>query len=612
MSWTDGVSPEQQSVIRDPIENVAVVAGPGTGKTRTLLHKALYLIEEKSVSPGLLRIVNFTNTGVRDLKKRVKAEPIYSAIDPDSITTFHSLALRFLRSTHDRSVPSPVVVLDDWEEKAFIDQLAKLKLQLQNIIRAEKMRNDYNSRWCIASEEVDSWLAMQDRGRYEAVYRLAKSLLGFTTRGELTYLWWRSLRASPGTTHADLGFPWTHLLVDEYQDLNECEHGILELLAKSGVRIFSVGDPNQSIYESMRHAHPQFCWTYAERVVPGVVRELNCSHRCPSELLRAAEAVRWTPLLGTSQGVPATSECSVSGQLRIVAFPTEGEEAQGFAAVAQRLLRQYPRCRILLAVPTRNIMTRFISEMSALDIPVDDRSARVPQLSEQCRMAQALLRLMRNPNDSVAAATAIVLNCGPSVRAERVGQLLEVADQEGKKVAELVSGTSSLPAPLRSAREKVRTVLLSLVQATNVSASVAELTGCGTPMEETAEANNGAEVEDIEQLSPGTVTLMTLNSSKGTEADWVLIPAMEPGFCECGLVGALETERRRLFYVGITRALSGVVLSYALRRSGPARYGDPTGPSRRKGASAFIDDICNRTERPIEPSQRFLSEFLVG
>ena len=608
MVWDESLNDSQRKAIEDDSPNVAVVAGPGTGKTLTLLRKALQLIEEEIAAPDRIRIANFTKAGVHDLRMKLVSEPEYSQIDPSSAGTFHSLALKTLRTVGSSSIPSPLVILDDWGEEVLVDRLAKLRLGLNDVRVARRLREDYNSRWCIASDNADKWLLEGARRKYEEVYNRAKDILGFTTRGELTFLWWRYLRSIPGARHTEVGFPWTHLLVDEYQDLNECEHEILQYLANAGVSVFAVGDPNQSIYEIMRHAHPELCWSFPERVAPGELHVLKQSYRCPREVLVFGQA-----LLGSAKGVPDPDLATSVGEANILAFPKDDGERSGLARLAKRLLRDHPDSRILLAVPIRKLGSSFAKEFASI-LPVEDRTRKNIGEPDGCRLAKALLELLREPRNSVAAATSIILNCAVSTRSQRIGELLGECEKAGVRVAEILRKSIPLPAPLEKARGRTSQMVEELRNSGSPVDMLIELTGCqeiGGDLEET-EARIEAIMAQTEQLEPGKVTIMTLHGSKGTQAEWVIIPAVEPGFFERDMVGAAKEERRRLLYVGMTRALSGLFVSYAARRYGPQRYGDPTGRSSRKGSSVFIDELCDRLDYRIEPATAFLRARLRG
>jgi len=606
MPWEDELNEKQVVAIQSAVQNNAVVAGPGTGKTRTLLRKALQLVEEEVAPVSAIRIVNFTNSGVFDLKKRIGTPGRYRALSPDMASTFHSLALLMLRAAKSRSIPSPLVILDDWEETMFIDRPATTWLSLGRVDRAAKTRHDYDARWCTTADDMTDWLSVGQRKAYEETHALLKDLLGFTTRGELTYLWWQHLRSSPGTTLSEMSCSWTHILVDEYQDLNECEHEILQFLAKAGVSVFAVGDPNQSIYETMRHAHPRLCWEFGARVAPGKVHILNQSYRCPRQVLTLGRA-----LLPDSAGVPDPEVCAKDGFATILSFPSGDGETSGLALLATELLKREPESRIMIAVPTRRLASAIVEELDTA--PVDDRTKREKQDDEKYRLARALIRLHRDARDSVAAASAILLNRARSSRDREVVELLETARNLSKKVAQLLDRETVLPAKLARARDKVNETLEEMRQAgplwNEVVQTVTGVTAVATDLEE-AEQRVEEVLQGTEQLQTGKITVMTLHGSKGTEAEWVILPAVEPGFFERDNVGIAKEERRRLLYVGMTRAQKGLFISYARRRYGRQRYADPTSLSPIKGPSVFVQEICNHCRiRPVNATE-FLKDFL--
>jgi superfamily I DNA/RNA helicase len=608
MAWLDNLNTEQRGAIEDTIQNVALIAGPGTGKTRTLLRKALQLIEEEVAQANNVRIVNFTRAGVYDLRRKLVSDSRYLAIDPRSATTFHSLALRTLFEVRSTAIPSPFVVLDDWEERTFVDQLAKHEMGIGDIRRARRLREDYNSRWCVASESADEWLSAGKRRRYEAVYNLARELLGFATRGELTFLWWRYLGANPEAGNTELAFPWTHLLVDEYQDLNECEHEILQRLASAGVHVFAVGDPNQSIYSMMRHAHPELCWEFPQRVSPGDLHVLQQSYRCPASVLRLGQA-----LLNSAEGVPDPTLAQSEGEANILSFPSDSGERSGIARLAQHLLERHPESRVLVAVATKSLGKAFMKELAPL-VAVEDRTTKPVEGPEECRLAMSLLRLLKEPQDSVAAATAIILNCASSARADRVAELLQVGQKNGLRIADIFHGKVGLTGRLAVGCARAVKVLDALKNSDRPIDTLREATGC----EEVTGDVDGTEerLEEVltatEQLAPGRVTVMTLHGCKGTEAEWVFIPAAEPGILERDLVGSPKEERRRLLYVGMTRAIDGLFISFSAERRDAQRYRDPLGPSLRKGASVFVDEICDRSGQSPESGTTFLQARLRG
>ena len=123
MAWHDVANDRQIAAIASVLKNTAVIAGPGTGKTLTLLTKAVQLIEEEALTGDRIRIVNFTNAGVIDLKCKIATDSKYGGVRADNVSTFHSLALRALSRVSGTAIQRPVVILDDWEEHHLLDQL---------------------------------------------------------------------------------------------------------------------------------------------------------------------------------------------------------------------------------------------------------------------------------------------------------------------------------------------------------------------------------------------------------------------------------------------------------------------------------------------------------
>ena len=604
MTWENSVNKQQQRAILGPNPNGCVVAGPGTGKTRTLLGKAMQLVEDEEVLADRLCIVNFTNAGVHDLRRKVDNDEIYRAIERENIRTFHSLALKALRRVEAASVPRPLVILDDWEERMFVDEFTKSKLKLPDIRKARKIRADYDARWCLAREEIDDWLSEGSRREFESLYASLKDILGLTTRGELTFLWWRYLRSHSELGADALGIDADYMLADEYQDLNECEHDILKVLSENGVNVFAVGDPNQSIYESLRHAHPQFCWEFSDRIVPADMSVLTRSYRCSRAVLEFGSA-----LLGAADGVPDPTLAERKGEARILSFPTDTGEVSGVARLAQALLNEDSQRRILIAVPSRRAAATFYDGLQELAVPSENRAIRGDPLDDECRLARAYGRLLKEPNNSVAAATAIVLNCAPTTRRTRSRELLELGYERGERIATLLSSEFVPKGPLGKGITAARMDLRTLRKAENLAETLAELTGCvGSDTDTDLEEDPAA--EDPPGIEPGRVTVMTVHSCKGLEADVTILPSVEGGEYERNLVGALKEERRRLLYVGITRAVEKVYLTFARQRFGPGRYSDPTGGSPRKAASTFIDDICDRLRIQPESGGEYLRGLL--
>ena len=293
--------------------------------------------------------------------------------------------------------------------------------------------------------------------------------------------------------------------------------------------------------------------------------------------------------------VPATAE-----------HPTAAARALFFGGFG---LKEEPQRRILIAVPSRRAAATFATGLEEIGVQFENRAIDDGELDTQCRLARAYRRLLREPSDSVAAASAIILNCARTTRRDRSQELLNLAYERGERIAALLSSEFVPPGPLRKGVTAARRGLEHLQSAEDATVALVELTGCATAGTE-GDHEEDPSVEDPAAIEPGRVTIMTVHSCKGLQADITILPTVEPGSYERDFVGALKEERRRLLYVGITRAVDRVYLTFARRRYGPGRYGDPTGGSPRKEASTFIDDICDRLGNRPQRGNEYLRGLL--
>ena len=272
--------------------------------------------------------------------------------------------------------------------------------------------------------------------------------------------------------------------------------------------------------------------------------------------------------------------------------PSDAEELTGVVRLTQSLLEEQSQRRVLLAVPSRRAAKVFYSRLQELEVPYDNRAIDRDELDDLYRLARAYSRLVEEPNNSVAAATAIVLNCAPTTRRLRSRELLELGYRHGERIASLLNSGLVLGGPLEKGIKLARLNLEQLQESENIGETLVELTGCTSAdtMSDLEEASASGEILAIE---PGRVTVMTVHSCKGLQVDITILPSVDPGEYERDLIGARKEERRRLLYAGITRAIDKVYLTFSRRLYGPKRYGDTTGGSARKHASCFIDDICD-------------------
>ena len=239
-------------------------------------------------------------------------------------------------------------------------------------------------------------------------------------------------------------------------------------------------------------------------------------------------------LLGAADGIPDPDLAQSRGEARILWFPSDAKEVSGVARLAQVLLEEQPNSRILVAVPSRRAAAAFYAGLQEAGVPCENRATNSDELDDQCRLARAYARLLKEPNDSVAAATAIVLNCAISARRVRSQELLELGYDRSERIAALFRSEFVPPGPLGRGIVSARLSLGRLRESKNLDDALAELTGCAN-VEAKSDQDGGRESFAV---NPGSVTLMTVHSCKGLQADVTILPSVEPGSYERGPCGS--------------------------------------------------------------------------
>src|SRR6266702_8676307 len=122
MAWDDGLSPDQRTAASHADGNARLLAGPGTGKTKTLTGHVLFLIEERGVEPRKIVALTFTRAAAYELRDRINKELAGKYADRPTVATLHSYALRNLLHNAARidALPQPLRIADDWEERHII------------------------------------------------------------------------------------------------------------------------------------------------------------------------------------------------------------------------------------------------------------------------------------------------------------------------------------------------------------------------------------------------------------------------------------------------------------------------------------------------------------
>ncbi|MBI2502531.1 MAG: UvrD-helicase domain-containing protein [Candidatus Latescibacteria bacterium] len=634
------LDPAQQQAVEAEGGPVVVVAGPGSGKTRTLTQRVAHLIRQRGVEPGQILTLTFTRRAAAELRQRLKALLGDTAQLADlHMGTFHQVALQLMA---DLGLPLRPV-LDEWESRHLLSRalaesgaslplakaqegitLAKATGQQPEELEDEEIGRIYAAYqeqlarygvWdydqilldfldLIETQHED--LAGHNERRGDDPEDLSRGVVGEgSPRGATPQRMGRCGGRILGgtasfTTRQSLCF--TQVLVDEFQDLNLVQYRLVRALAGSGEGLFVIGDPDQAIY-GFRGADAS-CFARLLTDYPTAHRvHLEVNYRCAAPIVQAAAA-----LISHNTGrQPLRLRPARQGGALVRLLWVPGEKAEGIAVVQEisRMVggadmvqadRQTRRGKAARSLGDFGVLFRTHAQAQMLEecflhagLPYHLLGEKSFLAAPPVRQALAFLRFALQPEEPLRLLQALELPAfNPGAQA-----LLALGRQLTRPVA-----ADTLPAAraLCTAAQEYRRLAAQEGPASLVRryqeeygadadlSRLAQLSELASSLEEllaTVALGVGADHErrsaDVE-----AVRLLTLHAAKGLEFEVVFLCGMEEGLLP--LSGAEIEEERRLCYVGLTRAREELVLMVARSRQ---QYGQRIEPA----LSPFVREL---------------------
>ena len=613
MTWTP--TTEQVAVINhDSTRNARLLAGPGTGKSATII-RFLARAAEDDGRAG--RLLTFTRAATNELAQKVMEHGEMLGRP----STIHSFSIATLLANPGTSgLPEPIRIADDWERKRLIHP------HLRRIIgctvkMVERCEREMASNWEGLAPDVNPEVPDEVRARFAGAWEQHRRVFGYSLLSELPF---RLLRALQDHPNLDLG-EWDYLVVDEYQDLNRCDLRVLREIARRGRPLVAVGDDDQSIY-SFRKAHPagiqQFLVDY-----PGAAGYmLSVSHRCGREILAwANHVIQGLPGRPAKPALTPAPQCG-DGEARYLRFTDWAQEVEGVARLVAWLVNDRDIAPEDIAVMFRTNHNNAWSgpladRLSSLGIPVADPDEIKVILGElENRRMLAVARLVADREDSLAWWTLLSLTNG--IGEATHDHFYERAVSTDRTFAAQLLDDHELGYPDLGTRQKnaVGNVVASVLPLLDaVERDLADLgeEGWGHWMVRHADMLGPAsrefrdlleELDDhidraeglrrfLGQVQPvgkdlrsgrpaQTVRLMSMTASKGLTVRAAIVVGVEEGIIP--RPDEDQGEERRLLYVAMTRATEYLFLTWSGRRTGPtARAGQPR-VGRGRNRSPFL------------------------
>jgi len=592
------LDPEQRQAATCLDGPVCILAGAGTGKTRTITHRIAYAVLSGRWRPQNVLAVTFTTRAAGEMRARLRELGVAGV----QARTFHSAALRQARYFWPQVYRTELPPVVESKLRFVAEAAARCRVtvdlpgrrDLASEIEWAKVSNVRPDDYPAIAEKVGRRLAGFDPvtvARVFAAYEEVRREQGYVDLEDVLLCAAALLADSPKVA-AEVRAQYRHFVVDEYQDVSPVQQTLLDLWLGERSDICVVGDANQTIY-SFAGATPSYLLNFAVRHPDATVIRLERDYRSTPQVVRVANQ-----LLAEAQGPASRYRLTLRAQRpdgpepTITEYPDEVAEAEGIARSVGELIRRGVPPREIAVLFRTNAQSEVLEQAFAeRDIPYLVRGAERFFDRPEVREALVLLR------GALRAGERSDAGLGADVRA----------------VLAAAGWTPQAPQGSGAVRERWESLAALVALADDVARDdpTADLEAFLSVLDERA-ATQHAPTGD-------GVTLATLHAAKGLEWDAVFLAGVHEGVIPISYAETAEQveEERRLLYVGVTRARVHLAISWALARvpgsrahRQPSRFLDslrPRGDAGRRAPSA--DGVrrkatktvarCRRCDRPL-------------
>lgn len=614
----------QYAAARDTSPQIRLVAGPGTGKSYAIEERVRWLLESKTTAESIY-VVSFTRAAARDLKTRIQDTCTASGVtgaERVSITTLHSLALRALRAAGLLTAyPVSPMVMDTWELENIFDKEFSKETTGVTPSRAGLVRRDHEAFWSTGLWyppnyiPPDPQVSASERTAFSQFHGLRTQVYSCVLPGEVVRQCVTQMNA--GTVDIATLLQMEYLIVDEYQDLNQCDIDLVDMLIARSVVTFVAGDDDQSIY-SFRFGSPEGIQSFTNRH-PAASHTLSDCFRCASNIVAAANDLIVNYAL--SNRIPKTLSSlytdatpPVAGIVHRWRFNGAEIEARAIAESCQRLIASGMQSRdiLILVSNVRQLVPPLLAAFNAATVGIDSPRTTGFIDGDAGRFVLSILRIVSDSEDYVAHRVLLGLPPGVGVgTCNQIANTVVSANLNYRDVFYAPLPTGVFSGRALSAVNKARTTCAQISQWQSTDtiqqrfddtrALLLQIFGALAEQElvdyvgvlpedmTVLELRNYLWADNDEQQArimeavyerlglpapdagflPQRVRMLTMHGAKGLSAKVVFVPGLEenifPGSFRAPYAG-LIAEAARLLYVSITRARATCVLSYATGR----------------------------------------------
>jgi DNA helicase II / ATP-dependent DNA helicase PcrA len=631
MNFLKHLNPQQHAAVTSTADQILVLAGPGSGKTRVLTQRIAYLVYEQNINPGNILAVTFTNKAAKEMRGRLE-RMLGKGVAALWLGTFHSICARILRI--EASVlpfDTNYVIMDSDDQKTIVKRVLKDlnlddKLHPPNALHAiiSNAKNQLTSAVDFTAGNYREEVAKRVYEKYETTLRNSNAL-----DFDDLLLWTVKLFEEHPDIRKKYAQRFEFVLVDEFQDTNQAQYDLINYLSSYHHTLFAVGDEDQSIYR-WRGADYRNMIRFEKEYPKTSKLLLEENYRSTQNILDAAQAVIKLNSARTHKSLFSKRGSGNS----IVLYDAVDDHAEAAYVVGDIMDRiaageDGGSCAIMYRTNAQSRL--FEDAFVRTGVPYRLVGAQRFYGRREVKDMVAFLRLVHNPNDVISLNRTINLPprgigkktleglnstanehmCFPSnilLSLGRDGQKSQYRDSFNSRSVSALSEFGSLLVKWQDLIQSASLPELfdQIVKDIDYKTFIDDGTDVGEGrwenvlelrqlafefesrgMNELLETVALVSDQDTIPETLAVPTLLTLHAAKGLEFSIVYIVGLDEGILPHNRSfddPEEMAEERRLFYVGITRAKNDLILVRAGQRSNFGRF-EYTMPSR------FLEDI---------------------
>lgn len=631
------LNPEQHKAVTTTEGPVLILAGAGTGKTRVITARVAYMINQ-GIAPESILAVTFTNKAANEMRERLATMVEKALVKKVTVSTFHALCVRILRADIDRlGYKKNFTIYDESDQNGLIK-----KLITRHAAKDEKLEPNVAKSMISKAKNMGASAPQEDKtliGAIFAAYQQELKTLNAVDFDDLLILAVKVLNED-----AEVRQRWQsrfeYLMVDEFQDTNGLQLELVSLLAGGRHNVCVVGDDDQSIY-GWRGADVSNILEFEQHFPNPTVVKLEQNYRSTNTILSTANSV----IKNNPKRRPKSlwSEHGDGEKIRLIQMKDDREEATYVAEdIRKRNFAESIPFEKFAVLYRMNAQSRLIEEnLRRMHIPYhlvggksffDRREIKDLLSYANCLLNPdddvSLLRIINTPARGIGATTierAVEFSIKTQTSVFRALQSEEFQASLSSRTAECIKNFAEMldgyETKLAEPLADYAGIMSALIEEVGYKEELRRT--CKTPEEFLKRESNlfdilndmashknrsdqglrgfldevsldqEREEDDKEKDKKKGVTLITLHAAKGLEYPIVYMLGLEEGILphERSKVEGTIDEERRLLYVGITRAMKSLTISYCLHR---IKFGSPMPSNPSTFIKEFPEDTIER------------------